>query len=265
VTAPQFLGRTAQIVKDVIRLSAIAACGVAACESAVAQVGTGVFPLPPTFSEAVANSSDVQSSNAPGYVTNGVSTASTEYKLADEGTASLTINLGSTDLQQADANVTWEFEIFGPQALQQVPIYVVLSGMGALYVTQPPGSLTLDSASAEIFTTAFGTINQSLSTNGQNLFGINLGGYLQINTPYLISEILGAGSIPDGGTTDLVKASIDPTLGFAPGFDNSAGYTIALSPVPTPLPAAAWLLLGGIGGLALIGCKRTSGNTSRRV
>ncbi len=98
----------------------IAASWAVGCGSAFAQVGGGAVPLPPSFSKSVTSTSystrfsSTQSGYGPYEVTNGFATAGTSYNLATEGEASLTIEAGSADIQQASARVTWNFIVNGP-------------------------------------------------------------------------------------------------------------------------------------------------------
>jgi hypothetical protein len=55
-----------------------------------------------------------------------------------------------------------------------------------------------------------------------------------------------------------LSGTIDPDITFAPGFDSS-GYSLIYSsnaPSEVPLPAAAWLILSGLGGMSLLARRR---------
>jgi hypothetical protein len=226
----------------------IAASCAVGCGRAFAQVGGGAVPLPPSFSESVTSTSystdlsSTQSGNGPYDVTNGVATAGTSYRLATEGEASLTIDAGSALIQQASASVTWNFIVYGP-ANQST--FVFLQGRGDVKVVKPVGDLSIDDAMATIYGNAFGTIDASQSSNGEQNFGISLGAYLNTNTVYTITEAISAYSFPhfDGSTT-LVHASFDPVVSLA---DTSGVYSIALSPEPVPEPATWAMMLAGFG------------------
>jgi hypothetical protein len=76
---------------------------------------------------------------------------------------------------------------------------------------------------------------------------------LATNTVYAIYLAAGGQDI----VTGTFSATVDPAVVFAPGFD-STGYAITFSPdpAPVPVPAAVWLFLGGVGGLAVLGRMR---------
>jgi hypothetical protein len=254
-------GMKAQFIRGFIKTSAIAVC-VFSCESAVAQVGA--VPVAPSFSEyvqaEVQGQLSTQSGTGPYEVSNGVSTASTGY-YPGEGVASLTIKSGSTDTQFAQATETWSFYVPGPDPTALPPgftVPVVLRGTGSLYVTKAPGSLTIDDANATFYSPIFGNYYQDLSISSQNIFGVQSPANVTVNTVYSITETINGYSIITSadGRTDSVKASIDPAVVFADGYTNPYGLTIGFSPVPTPLPASAWLLLSGLVGVGAMARKR---------
>jgi hypothetical protein len=57
---------------------------------------------------------------------------------------------------------------------------------------------------------------------------------------------------------------VDPYFAIDPSTPDAAGYTLAFSsgignaPIPTPLPAAAWLLLSGLGGMIVLARRRVA-------
>jgi hypothetical protein len=82
-------------------------------------------------------------------------------------------------------------------------------------------------------------------------------------TPYQFMAPVGELETMDISATGTAKdaggnwyAAIDPSITLDPS--NGPGYSILYSPdaAPVPLPAAAWLLLSGLGGLALMGGRR---------
>jgi hypothetical protein len=236
-----------------IKALLIAVTCVVGCGSAFAQVGGGAVPLPPLFSESVTSTSYItgesstQTGSGPYEVTNRIATAGTSYTLATEGEASLTIKAGSALDQQASASVTWNFIVNGPA--DQI-VYVGLQGRGILNIVQAAGSVKYDYARATLSGDAFGPLNVQQSSNGIQNFGISLGNYLRTNTIYTISETISGFSYTFGqGTTNLVEASIDPTLSL---LDTSGAYSIALSPAPASAPEpATWAMM--IAGFGLVG------------
>jgi hypothetical protein len=226
----------------------IAASCAVGCGSAIAQVGNGAVPLPPSFSESVTSIdlntgiSSTQSGYGPYDVTNRVATAGTSYTLATEGEASLTINAGSALAQLASASVIWNFIVYGP-ANQSTFVY--LQGRGDVKVVKPIGGVSYDDARAMMYGDAFGRVDVDQSSSGESNFGISRGAFLSTNTVYTINAVLSAFSYPfNNGTTDLVHASFDPVVSLA---DTSGVYSIALSPAPVPEPATWAMMLAGFG------------------
>jgi hypothetical protein len=67
-----------------------------------------------------------------------------------------------------------------------------------------------------------------------------------------------------GQGTASTSISVDPYFAIDPSTPDAAGYTLAFSsgignaPIPTPLPAAAWLLLSGLGGMIVLARRRVA-------
>lgn len=90
------------------------------------------------------------------------------------------------------------------------------------------------------------------------------------NTPIAISVGVQAYDTILSGPDSTFSASVDPSVVIDPSF-TTPGYSVVFSPSPVPVPAAAWLLLSGLGGLGAlvrrgraIHWRSTSGRFPRR-
>jgi len=175
---------------------------------------------------------------------------------------------GFNEQEWSSATATAYFEVTGPSN-SSIPL--LFSASGATSATATVGSYGYASASVTNYGGATtlaggaacsyifylcegqastGTLSPSFSIANES-FAVTS------NTLYeVIVHADGYGNA--GGFT----ANADPSVSFDPTF-NSAGYTLTFSPdaspAPVPLPAAAWLLLSGLGGLGVFARARSRG------
>jgi hypothetical protein len=156
------------------------------------------------------------------------------------------------------------FEVEGPS---NPGLPLAFSANGSTTATANGGLGSDGTASAQVLSGDLGTTIFSVTAcsavyyacSGPSSFNVSQLFTASSNTVYAV-EIAAQGSSDRGA----FSASVDPNITFAPGF-NSAGYSLVfspdLTPAPVPLPAAAWLLLSGLGGLIPLGRRRRADGT----
>ena len=215
---------------------------------AFAQIGPST-PQGFAVDQVVTNSNGTQESTGNGaFVDNGVAKATAIYT-GNDGSASLSIAPGSSDFEIAHATTTWYFSVLGPPGVSFIPL--VFTGQGALSIENATAANYALMDQATLTSSIPGVnISQSVNANQRTMFNINSLAYVNDNFTYQVS--LGVSAYSFGGSTASIKASIDPFVSFAPGF-NSNGFSIVSSPVaPVPVPSTSWLLLSGCIGLLAV-------------
>lgn len=178
-------------------------------------------------------------------------------------------------------SLTYSFEIIGPSGT--VPVLVnatghvsssptaagVLIGSGAfaLFSVEEPavGGLILQQASIDLRAKLFGISTASSNVGGTDATGFS-GGFtvadlitMKTNTTYSVrlsvNAVSGSGAGLGGGFQQT-SALVDPMFQIGPGVPDPQIYSLVFSngignsQVPVPIPAAIWLFISALGGLA---------------
>ncbi len=207
-------------------------------QEACAQTGPGVVPQGAFILQRVANASGGVSNTGNGdFADDGIGHAVAIYT-GNDGMVSASIMPGSDGVEEVYAEVSWAFTILAPEDRAQIPVPVIMTGLGRVTVQgATEGNIFQADAS---FSGPFSSLDVSLNDNGDAPFVINSSGvllpfqvysiYMQL-TEFKITGFYGNDDPIFGGTTLSIDEMIDPFVEFAPGFD-SDGYTIVSSDVP---------------------------------
>jgi hypothetical protein len=170
--------------------------------------------------------------------------------------ATATANSGSPDLiGEGGAGIVGSFVVLGP-TLTSVPVEIIASGNASasgVGSTQATGQIIVENGYDQ--TTIVGTACASVSACAQ---GYDSASFTLDQTMLAVTNIVNTVSISAsaGAVEGSSTAFVDPLIQIDPAFlaanpafslEFSAGF------VPVPLPAAIWLMLSALGGLALMG------------
>jgi hypothetical protein len=229
---------------------------------------------PPAMNGYIENQSYLYPNNfSGGSITNGNTTIGAYYA-SGEGAVSLDKNTGVVcceGLVDAGMQLVSPFEVVGPTSTS---VSLVLSATGST----SESSSAYAQASVDIEDPLAGALSnvgasacswsyyQCSSPTAPSSFSVNQGFTVTTNKVYWVRMSVGA--YGDAGVSGpvLYNAVVDPNVTFDPSF-NSAGFSLVygsdVAPLPTPLPAAAWLLVSGLGGIGFLGHKRNTIGASR--
>jgi hypothetical protein len=188
--------------------------------------------------------------------------AASVYFASGTGSLSLVQNTYITaynDYENGSDHLGWSFEVLGP-ATSNVPLVFTANGS--------------TSASAAIGSSANAYAWLGSSINSPDIYSVSACAYsgfescsvpsssFSVNHPFTVAtNTIYYATIGVGGTSNsgAFSAMVDPAVTFDPNF-NSSGYSLINSPdvlaAPVPLPASAWLLMPGLGGLVALRRKR---------